>query len=159
MWINIDDAIRIYARMLRARLGSIRGAKAARDTANHLRAKGDWSGVEVWEAVATELMPDEVPRDPRVPNCRYTKTRISYKFSNMPYSLETVLPTPKHDMKGDIFIRCPTTGQPVPTGLDTETVVFETLPTIDLLMRCPACQQPRVWNWTKAWIVKSAKLT
>jgi len=63
MWININDAIRIYARMLRARLGSIRGAKAARDTANHLRAKGDWSGVEVWEAVATELMPDKVPRD------------------------------------------------------------------------------------------------
>jgi hypothetical protein len=28
-WIDIDDAIRIYARMLRARLGSRRGAKAA----------------------------------------------------------------------------------------------------------------------------------
>ena len=63
MWINIDDAIRIYARMLRARLGSIRGAKAARDAANRLRAKGDWPGVEVWEAVATELMPDKISRD------------------------------------------------------------------------------------------------
>ena len=54
-WIDIDDAVRIYARMLRARLGSRRGAKAALETADHLRAKGDWSGVEAWEAVAAEL--------------------------------------------------------------------------------------------------------
>jgi hypothetical protein len=33
MWIDIDDAVRIYARMLRARLGSRRGAKAALETA------------------------------------------------------------------------------------------------------------------------------
>jgi hypothetical protein len=56
-WIDIDDAVRIYARMLRARPGSRRGAKAALDTADHLRAKGDWSGVEAWEAVAAELVP------------------------------------------------------------------------------------------------------
>ena len=42
-WIDIDDAIRIYARMLRARLGSRRGAKAAQAMADHLRAKCDWS--------------------------------------------------------------------------------------------------------------------
>jgi hypothetical protein len=59
MWIDIDDAVRIYARMLRARLGSRRGAKAARETADHLRAKGDWFGVEAWEAVAAELAPDQ----------------------------------------------------------------------------------------------------
>ena len=55
MWIDIDDAVRIYARMLRARLGSTRGAQAARETADRLRAKGDWSGVKAWEAVAAEL--------------------------------------------------------------------------------------------------------
>jgi hypothetical protein len=54
-WIDIDDAVRIYARMLRARLGSRRGAKAALEKADHLREKGDWSGVEAWEAVAAEL--------------------------------------------------------------------------------------------------------
>ena len=54
-WIDINDAVRIYARMLRAHLGSRRGAKAALETADHLRAKGDWSGVEAWEAVAAEL--------------------------------------------------------------------------------------------------------
>jgi len=54
-WIDIEDAVRIYARMLRARLGSIRGAKAALEVADHLRAKADWSGVKPWEAVASEL--------------------------------------------------------------------------------------------------------
>ena len=56
-WIDINDAVRIYARMLRARFGSRRGAKVALETADHLRAKGDWSGVEAWEAVAAELTP------------------------------------------------------------------------------------------------------
>ena len=58
-WIDIDDAVRIYARMLRARLGSRRGAKAALQTADYLRAKGDWSGVDAWEAVAAELAPSD----------------------------------------------------------------------------------------------------
>jgi hypothetical protein len=53
--IDIADAVRIYARMLRARLGSRRGAKAALEKADQLREKGDWSGVEAWEAVAAEL--------------------------------------------------------------------------------------------------------
>jgi hypothetical protein len=57
MWIDIDDAVRIYARMLRARRGSISGAKAALETADHLRVKADWSGVKAWEAVAAELTP------------------------------------------------------------------------------------------------------
>ena len=35
MWIDIHDAVRIYARMLRARLGPIRGAKAALEVADH----------------------------------------------------------------------------------------------------------------------------
>jgi hypothetical protein len=56
-WIDIDDAVRIYAKMLRARLGSRRGAKGALEKADDLRAKADWSGVEGWEAVAAELAP------------------------------------------------------------------------------------------------------
>jgi hypothetical protein len=57
MWIDIEDAVRICARMLRARLGSVRGAAASLETADHLRAKGDWSGVKASEAVAAELAP------------------------------------------------------------------------------------------------------
>ena len=56
-WIDIDDAVRIYARMLRARLGSRRGAKAALEKADYLRARGDSAGVKAWEAVAAELTP------------------------------------------------------------------------------------------------------
>jgi hypothetical protein len=52
---GIEDAVRIYARMLRAWLGSIGGAQAAREAADRLRAKGDWSGVDAWEAVAAAL--------------------------------------------------------------------------------------------------------
>ena len=55
-WIDIDDAVQIYAKMLCARLGARRGAKAAREMADHLGAKGDWSGAKAWEAVATELL-------------------------------------------------------------------------------------------------------
>jgi hypothetical protein len=57
MWIDLEDAIRIYSRMLRARLGPRRGAKAALEMADHLLVKGDWSGVEAWEAVAADLAP------------------------------------------------------------------------------------------------------
>ena len=64
MWIDIDDAARIYARMLHARLGSRRGAKAAREMADHVRAKGDWSGVKAWEAVAAELADRRRPSPP-----------------------------------------------------------------------------------------------
>jgi hypothetical protein len=63
-WIDINDAVRIYARMLRARLGSRGGAKAAQEIADHLRAKGDWSGVEAWEAVAAELVARRRPSPP-----------------------------------------------------------------------------------------------
>ena len=50
---GIDDAVR--TRMPRAWLGSIGGAQAAREAADRLRAKGDWSGVDAWEAVAAAL--------------------------------------------------------------------------------------------------------
>jgi hypothetical protein len=59
----------------------------------------------------------------------------------MPFSLDEILPSPKDGIKGDIFIRCPTTGQPVPTGLHTGTVVFDTLPKIEMRTHCPACQK------------------
>jgi hypothetical protein len=75
----------------------------------------------------------------------------------MPYSLDAILSLPKDDIKGDIFIRCPTTGQPVPTGLHTGTVVFDTLPKIQMRMRCPACQKDHWWNCTMAWVVESAR--
>jgi hypothetical protein len=55
VWINLDEAIRIYARMLRSRFGPVRGAKLARQSAHDMRARSDWQGAKVWEAVAAEL--------------------------------------------------------------------------------------------------------
>ena len=75
----------------------------------------------------------------------------------MSYSLDAILPSPEDGIKGDIFIRCPNTGQPVPTGLHTGTVVFDTLPKIDMRMHCPACQKYHWWDCTRAWVIESAQ--
>jgi len=75
----------------------------------------------------------------------------------MRYSLDAVLPSPKDVIKGDIFILCPTTGQPVPTGLHTDTVVFHTLPKVEMHMQCPACHKNHSWNRTRAWVIESTQ--
>jgi hypothetical protein len=46
----------------------------------------------------------------------------------------------------DILIHCPITGRVVPTGLATETVIFETLPDIAIPLNCPRCGQTHFWN-------------
>ena len=55
MWIDLDDAITIYARMLRSRFGPVRGARLAQESAKNMVAKSDFHGAKVWEAVAAEL--------------------------------------------------------------------------------------------------------
>jgi hypothetical protein len=49
-----------------------------------------------------------------------------------------------NDVKGDIFMRCPTTGQPVPIGFHTGTTAFATLPKSETRMPCPACALSRL---------------
>ena len=54
MHIDLDEAIRIHARVSRARFG--RGAKKrALRTAASLRQAGDLAGAAVWERLATEI--------------------------------------------------------------------------------------------------------
>lgn len=55
----------------------------------------------------------------------------------------------------DISISCPETGKPVQTGLDTETVVFETLPSVAMPVRCPHCAQTHFWRPAGAWVYDS----
>ena len=58
MWIDIDDAVRICAKMLRARLGLAQpeaGKRLSKRLITYERE--DWSGVKAWEAVAAELAP------------------------------------------------------------------------------------------------------
>ena len=54
MHIDLNEAIRIHARVGRARYG--RGAKKrALKTAQKLRQAGDQPGAEVWERLAAEI--------------------------------------------------------------------------------------------------------
>jgi hypothetical protein len=54
MHIDLNEAIRMHARVGRARYG--RGAKKrALKTAHNLRQAGDQAGAEVWERLAAEI--------------------------------------------------------------------------------------------------------
>ena len=57
----------------------------------------------------------------------------------------------------NIFINCPTTGIPVTTGLNTRWVVFHSLPSVAVPLRCPACGQMHRWKPQDAWIGRPAQ--
>lgn len=52
----------------------------------------------------------------------------------------------------DILVQCPRTGAPVPTGLKTEWVLLNSLPSVAVPLRCPACGQMHKWKPGDAWI-------
>jgi hypothetical protein len=52
----------------------------------------------------------------------------------------------------EILTHCPQTGLEVPTGLDTQMVVFRSLPNVAIPLHCPACRQVHVWTPAEAWI-------
>ena len=54
----------------------------------------------------------------------------------------------------DIMVRCPTLRIPVPTGLTTESVKFESIPNIAIPFHCPACLKTHQWRPITAWIDK-----
>jgi len=54
----------------------------------------------------------------------------------------------------NIMIRCPFTGKAVPTGLSTETVLFDSLGDVSVPMRCPACLKMHRWKKKDAWVEK-----
>ena len=56
----------------------------------------------------------------------------------------------------EILIYCPITGQVVLTGLNTETVVFETLPSVEVPLKCPRCGQTHRWKPKDAWVAEPA---
>ena len=51
-----------------------------------------------------------------------------------------------------VLIRCPNTGEPVPTGIETEPAVFRKLPNVSSRMRCPACGEDHLWSVKTAWL-------
>ncbi|HLN08732.1 MAG TPA: hypothetical protein VK281_07225 [Xanthobacteraceae bacterium] len=54
MHIDLDDAIKIYAKASRVRYGR-KARKRFMETAKVLRAQGDLDGAAVWELVANEV--------------------------------------------------------------------------------------------------------
>jgi len=52
----------------------------------------------------------------------------------------------------DILIFCPVTAEPVQTGLDTETVIFDSLPSLAIPLLCPLCGQTHYWKPENAWV-------
>jgi hypothetical protein len=57
----------------------------------------------------------------------------------------------------NIFINCPITGVPVTTGLTTNWVVFHSLPSVAIPLRCRACGQMHRWKPRDAWIGHAAQ--
>ena len=57
-----------------------------------------------------------------------------------------------------VTIRCPNTGRPVPTGVETEPGVFRKLPKINVRMLCPACGQEHAWTVSCAWLADEPEL-
>jgi hypothetical protein len=58
----------------------------------------------------------------------------------------------------DIVIRCPQTQRPVRTGLTTDMVILETLPSVSLPLRCRACGQIHRWRPEEAWTAELPRL-
>jgi endogenous inhibitor of DNA gyrase (YacG/DUF329 family) len=55
-----------------------------------------------------------------------------------------------------VMIKCPITGEPVSTAIETEPSVFRKLPKVAGRMLCPACGQEHVWATKSAWLADEA---
>src|SRR5262245_24945237 len=51
-----------------------------------------------------------------------------------------------------ILTRCSKTNQPIPTGLDSDMVVLETLPNVPIPVVCSACGSTHYWMGFNAWV-------
>jgi hypothetical protein len=57
-----------------------------------------------------------------------------------------------------VMIRCPMTGRPVSTAIETEPVTFRRLPTVAVCMHCPACERDHTWTVSSAWLAGEPRL-
>jgi len=51
-----------------------------------------------------------------------------------------------------VMTRCPATGRPVSTGINTSSVIIDSLPDVGVRMRCPACGGEHVWRKRDTWL-------
>jgi len=53
------------------------------------------------------------------------------------------------------MIRCSKTGQPICTGIETDSESFEGLPDVPARARCPLCGFEHTWWKREAWLAES----
>ena len=47
---------------------------------------------------------------------------------------------------------CPATRRPISTGLNTDMVIFDSLPDVAVPISCPACCRQHLWRPSDAWV-------
>jgi hypothetical protein len=57
-----------------------------------------------------------------------------------------------------VMIRCPVTGRPVSTAIETEPATFRKLPRVAGHMHCPACERDHTWTISSAWLAGEPRL-
>lgn len=55
-----------------------------------------------------------------------------------------------------IFVKCPASGLPIPTGIETDANSFERLPDVRSKVECPHCGMRHEWAPKDAWLADSA---
>jgi hypothetical protein len=53
---------------------------------------------------------------------------------------------------GAVMVRCPQTGQGIPTGIVTDRESFEATPVFFARVRCPICRTEHEWFAKEAWV-------
>ena len=51
-----------------------------------------------------------------------------------------------------LMIRCPVTSKAVSTGIDTSSVIVDSLPDVGIRMPCSACGGQHVWRKRDTWL-------
>jgi hypothetical protein len=52
----------------------------------------------------------------------------------------------------NIMVRCPTTGDQISTGIETDQATFDRLPVVTSRLLCPACGKEHAWAKQEAWL-------
>jgi len=51
-----------------------------------------------------------------------------------------------------VMVKCPSTGNPIPTGIETDRATFDKLPNVLSHSRCPHCGLEHPWWTHDAWL-------
>jgi len=58
---------------------------------------------------------------------------------------------------GTVMVRCPETGQDIPTGIFMERESFEVTPVFFARVHCPICRTEHEWFAKEAWVCEEPR--